>query len=50
MKDMKTFMSVLMIEVCIDISESHIAGFLGGFLCTSVYGCVFVCIFVWDRR
>ena len=34
---------VLMIYACIKCSESHMAGFLCGILCTSAYGCIFVC-------
>ena len=36
MKDVTKFVCVLMIDVCINISESYMAGFLGGFL----YECV----------
>ena len=38
--------SVLMIDVCIKFSENYMAGFLGRILCTSAYGCIFVCIVV----
>ena len=39
-----------MIYVCIKCSESHMVGFLGRILCTSAYGCIFVCIVVRDFR
>ena len=39
-----------MIYVCRKCSEIHMAGFLGGVLCTSVYRCIFVCIVVRDCR
>ena len=45
MKDV-TFFCVLTINVCINCSESHMAGFIGGVLCTDTYGCTFVCIVV----
>ena len=40
----------LMKDVCITSSEIHMAVFLGGVLCASEYGCIFVCIAVWDCR
>ena len=50
MKVVETFVCLLMIGVCINSSESHMAGFIGGFLCTSTYGCILVCIVVLDCR
>ena len=46
MKDVTKYVCFLMIDVCINSSESHMDGFLGGVLCTSAYGCIFVCIVV----
>ena len=46
----KFFVCLLMIDVCIKFSEIHMAGFLGGILCTSAYGCIFVFIVVRDFR
>ena len=50
MKDVTKYVCVMMIDVCINSSESHMAGFIGGFLCTSTYGCILVCIVVLDCR
>ena len=50
MKDVTKCVCMLMIDVCINVSESHMAGFLGGFLCTRTHGCIFICIVVWDCR
>ena len=50
MKDMKKCVRVLIIDVCINNSERHMAGFLGGVLCTSAYMCIFVCIVLWEYR
>ena len=50
MKDVTKCVCLLMIDVCINSSEIHIAGFLGGFLCMSESGCIFICIVVWDCR
>ena len=46
--DVTKCVCVLMIYVCRKCSEINIAGFLGGLLCTSVYGCTFVCSVVGD--
>ena len=46
MKDVKKCVCVLMIDVCINCSEIHMARFLGRILFPSVYGCIFVCIVV----
>ena len=43
-KDVKKYVCVLIIDVCINCSESHIAGFIGRLLCTSTYGCIFTCL------
>ena len=50
MKDVTKCVCVLMINVCKNSNESHTEGFLGGILCMSVYGCIFVCIVVQDCR
>ena len=50
MNDMKIFVCVLMIYVCINSGEIHIVGFFGGFLCMIPYGCIFLCIVAWDCR
>ena len=50
MKDVKKCVCVMIIDVCINISESHMAGFPCGILCMSVYECIFICIVVWDCR
>ena len=42
--DTEKCVCVLMIYVCRKCSESNMTGFLGGILCTSAYGCIFVCI------
>ena len=39
---------MLMIDICINCSGGHTAGSIGRIVCTSDYGCVFVCIVVWD--
>ena len=41
---------LLMISVCINCSDIHIAGFLGMILYTSVYRCIFIFLVVWDCR
>ena len=41
---------VLMIDIRQDSSERHMVGFICDFLCTGVYGCIFVCEIVWDYR
>ena len=46
MNDVTKCVFVLMIEVCINCIKSNMAGFIGGILCTSAYGCIFVCIVV----
>ena len=46
MNDVTKCVCVLMVDVCIKCSKSHTAGCFGGFLCTSAYGCIFVCIVV----
>ena len=37
---------VLMIDVCVKFSESHMSVFLGRLLCTSAYRCIFIYIVV----
>ena len=44
--DVKKYVCVLMIYVCIKCSESHMAGFLVVILCKSAYRCILVCIVV----
>ena len=46
MKDVTKYVCVLIIDVCIHFSESHIDGFLGGILFMSVHRCIFICIVV----
>ena len=46
MKDVTKCVCVLMIGVFINFSETHMEGFIGKILCTSVYGCIFICIVV----
>ena len=48
MKYVTKYVCFLMIDVCINSSEIHLVRFLGGILCMSAYGCIFVCIVVWD--
>ena len=50
MNDVKKDVCVMVIDVCIKCSESHMTGFLGGILCTGAYECIFVCIVVQDYR
>ena len=40
--DVTKCVCVLIIYVCIKFSESLMMVFLGGLLCNSVYGCIFV--------
>ena len=44
MKEMKKFVWLMMIEVCINFIEIRMAGFLGNILFTSAHMCIFVCI------
>ena len=44
--DVKKCVCVLMLYLCRKYSESHMAVFLGGILCTSAKGCIFVFIVV----
>ena len=50
MNDMTKCVCVLIIDVCIKCSESHMSGFIGRILCTSAYGCIFVYIVVQDYK
>ena len=44
------YLCMLMIDVCKNSSERHMADLMGGILCTSACGCIFVCMIVWDCR
>ena len=46
--DVKKCVCVLIIDLCIKCSKNNMASFLGGILCTSAYGCIFLCIVVKD--
>ena len=48
--DMTKCVCLLIIDVCINCRESHMAVFFDRILFTSAYGCIFVCIVVWYFR
>ena len=50
MKDVKKCVCLLMVDVCINSSEIHMTGFLGGFFCTSAHRYISLSIVVWDCR